>query len=244
MSKKKVVADVMSPEDVVKALVSIRDAFKEIKDATDQLLSALNKLGVLAGMAKDGVIAATENPATKKPAPAQKPAAKPAKKPAPAKQPATKKPAPAKKPATVQTAKQQLLADIARKSEPAPTDDQAGKAPDKKGDDAVRGSSVRMSAHEITLNIGAQPVKELAEQDAKEFLNNHKVFWYRPIQFPDPKRYSIQPRILSAKVVERKNPKFTRAPWTVSTTIEAQGDDKRCEAWLTSVLNKNRSEQE
>jgi hypothetical protein len=126
----------------------------------------------------------------------------------------------------------------------APTDMQTGKEPGKKGDDVVRGSSVRQSPHELTLNIGSQPVKELAEADAKDLLNNPKVFWYRPIQFPDPKRYQVQPRVIGAKVVERKDPKFTRAPWTVSVTVEALGDDKRCASWLTGVLNKNKADQE
>lgn len=240
------VAETMTPEDAIKALISIRDGLKELKAATDQLATILNNLGTLAGLAKDGVIAATAKPAARPPKPAPK-KAKPAAK------PVAKPPKPAKQPA-----KEKFLKDLADQQAPKPqakptpkpkaepTDMQTGKkpAPEKKGDDAVRGSSVSRAPHQITLNIGSQPVKELAEQDAKDFLNNHKVFWYQAIRFPDPKRYGVQPRILSAKVVERRNPKFTRAPWTVSVTVEALGDDKKCESWLTGVLTKNKADQE
>ena len=232
------VAETMTPEDV-KVLISIRDWFKEASTIAARLTAVLNNLGASAGQAKGGVIAATEKPAAKPPKPAPKkakPAAKPAK----------------------QAAKEKLLKDLADQQAPKPqakptpkpkaepTDVQTGKkpAPEKKGDDVVRGSSVSRAPHQLTLNIGSQPVKELAEQDAKDFLNNHKVFWYQAIRFPDPKRYGVQPRILSAKVVERRNPKFTRAPWTVSVTVEALGDDKKCESWLTGVLTKNKADQE
>ena len=161
------------------------------------------------------------------------------------------KPAKPEKPvqaAKAQKAAKQPAKKPAKVAKPAaePTDMQTGKGkePEKKGDDVVRGSSVRMAPHELTLNVGSQPVKELAEADAKDLLNNPKVFWYRPIQFPDPKRYQVQPRIISARPVERKGPKFTRAPWSVSVTIEARGDDKRCASWLTGVLNKNKADQE
>ena len=233
------VAETMTPEDTVKAMISIRDGLKELKTATDQLANILNRLGTLAGLATDGVIAATEKPATQPPKPAPK-KAKPAAK--PAKQPAKEKPL--KDLADQQAPKPQAKPTPKPKAEP--TDMQTGKkpAPEKKGDDVVRGSSVSRAPHQLTLNIGSQPVKELAEQDAKDFLNNHKVFWYQAIRFPDPKRYGVQPRILSAKVVERKNPKFTRAPWTVSVTVEALGDDKKCESWLTGVLTKNKVDQE
>lgn len=270
MSKNKktpAVAETMTPEDTVKALISIRDGLKELKTATDQLATILSRLGTLAGLATDGVVAATAKPPTtpkeavarlaealgEAPEHVRRAAAevraeygwKPeSEKPAgkqgaskPAKQPTKKKP-------DQQAPKPQAKPTPKPKAEP--TDMQAGKkpAPEKKGDDAVRGSSVSRAPHQITLNIGSQPVKELAEADAKDMLNNHKIFWYRPIQFPDPKRYQVQPRILSAKVVERKSPKFTRAPWTVSVTIEALGDDKKCESWLTGVLTKNKADQE
>lgn len=235
------VVETMAPEDTVKALISIRDGLKELKTATDQLANILNRLGTLAGWATDGVIAATAKPAAEPPRPAPKKAKpKPAAK--PAKQPAKEKPL--KGLADRQAPKPQAKPTPKPKAEP--TDTQTGKkpVPEKRGDDVVRGSSVSRAPHQITLNIGSQPVKELAEADAKDMLNNHKIFWYRPIQFPDPKRYQVQPRILSAKVVERKDPKFTRAPWTVSVTIEALGDDKKCESWLTGVLTKNKAEQE
>lgn len=105
-------------------------------------------------------------------------------------------------------------------------------------------ASVRLTPHEVTLNIGSQPVKELAEQDAKDLLNNPKVFWYRPMQFPDPRRYQVQPRIEGARVVKRNDPKFTRAPWTVSVTVALVGDDKRCDSWGVAAFNKNKADQE
>lgn len=239
--KTPVAVETMTPEDTVKALVSIRDGLKELKTVADQLATILNRLGTLAGLATDGVIAATAEPAARPPKPAPKkakpkPAAKLAKQPAKEKLP--------KDLADQQAPKPQAKPKPKPKAEP--TDMQTGKrpAPEKKGDDVVRGSSVSRAPHQITLNIGSQPVKELAEQDAKDFLNNHKVFWYQAIRFPDPKRYGVQPRILSAKVVERRSPKFTRAPWTVSVTVEALGDDKKCESWLTGVLTKNKADQE
>lgn len=232
------VVETMTPEDV-KVLISIRDWFKEASTIAARLTAVLNNLGASAGQAKGGVMAATEKPAAKPPKPAPK-KAKPAAK--PAKQPAKEKPL--KDLADQQAPK--LQAKPTPKPKAEPTDMQTGKkpAPEKKGDDVVRGSSVSRAPHQLTLNIGSQPVKELAEQDAKDFLNNHKVFWYQAIRFPDPKRYGVQPRILSAKVVERRNPKFTRAPWTVSVTVEALGDDKKCESWLTGVLTKNKADQE
>jgi outer membrane biosynthesis protein TonB len=153
-----------------------------------------------------------------------------------------------KKPANKPVAKKP----VAKKQAERPTtDDQAGRPGNAAGTSAApekqvkrTSASVRLTPHELTLNIGAQPVRELAEQDAKDLLNNPKVFWYRPIQFPDPKRYQVQPRIESARVVERKAEKFSRSPWTVSVTIAAIGDDRRCESWLTGVLAKNRGEQE
>lgn len=105
-------------------------------------------------------------------------------------------------------------------------------------------ASVRLTPHEVTLNIGSQPVKELAEQDAKDLLNNPKVFWYRPMQFPDPRRYQVQPRIEGARVVKRNDPKFTRAPWTVNVTVALVGDDKRCDSWGVAAFNKNKADQE
>jgi len=105
-------------------------------------------------------------------------------------------------------------------------------------------ASVRLTPHEITLNLGSFPVKALAEADAKDFLNNPSVFWYRATQFPDPRRYQVQPRVEGAKVVKRADPKFARAPWTVSVTIAVIGEDKKCDAWGTGVLSRNRGDQE
>lgn len=105
-------------------------------------------------------------------------------------------------------------------------------------------TSARLTPHEITLNIGSHAVKELAENDAKDLLNNPKVFWYRPMQFPDPRRYQVQPRVEGARVVKRSDAKFARAPWTVSVTIALIGDDKRCDSWGVGVLAKNKGDQE
>lgn len=146
---------------------------------------------------------------------------------------------PAKKQAAPAKATKAAKATKPAKTVAAPADTQTGREPEKKSDDTSR-----MGPHELTLNIGSQPVKELAENDAKDLLGNPKVFWYRPIQFPDPKRYHVQPRVLSAKVVARKSPKFTRSPWTVSVTLEARGDAKRCANWLKAVHDKNKADQE
>lgn len=211
---------------------------KAVSVASSKITEALRELTEAFTATVDTVVAACDAAKAEargaqrpvKHAPAKKPARPAAKKPA---KPAAKKP-------------------VAKKQAGKPTtDDQVGKpgnaaetgaTPEKQVKRAS--ASVRLTPHELTLNIGAQPVRELAEQDAKDLLNNPKVFWYRPIQFPDPKRYQVQPRIESARVVERKAAKFSRSPWTVSVTIAAVGDDKRCESWLTGVLAKNRGEQE
>lgn len=104
--------------------------------------------------------------------------------------------------------------------------------------------SVRLMPHEITMNFGAFPVKQLAENDAKDFLNNPNIFWYRPIQFPDPRRYQVQPRVEHVNVVKRESEKFSNAPWTCSVTIAIIGDDKRCKNWGEGVYTKNRANQE
>jgi hypothetical protein len=54
----------------------------------------------------------------------------------------------------------------------------------------------------------------------------------------------VQPHIEAVKVIKRKDPKFTRAPWTCSVTISLIGDDKRCDSYGVGVLAKNKSEQE
>ena len=227
-------------------MVCLRESVKTALTALNGVLDAVNAVcDEAARLAKQAELTPGLHPASrksaqkafqdladsrKKAAEAAKPGEPPKKSP---KQPVAKKP-------------------VAKKQAEKPTtDDQAGKP----GNAAVTGAapakqvkktsaSVRLTPHELTLNIGAQPVRELAEADAKDLLNNPKIFWYRPIQFPDPKRYQVQPRIESARVVERKAAKFTRAPWTVSVTIAAIGDDKRCESWLSGVLAKNKGEQE
>lgn len=140
---------------------------------------------------------------------------------------------PAKKRRTAKTKTQDAPA------EPAPQAPQAPSIPRHR-----QSASVRHTPHELTLNIGSFPVQQLAEDDAKDFLNNQMVFWYRPMQFPDPRRYRVQPHIESAKVVKRADKKFVRAPWTVNVTISIVGDDKKCDAWGTGVLSKNKGDQE
>lgn len=105
-------------------------------------------------------------------------------------------------------------------------------------------ASVRLTPQEITLNVGSSAVKSLAEREAREFLNTPNVFWNRQAQFPDPKRYGVQPRVIHARAVERRDPKFTRAPWTVNLTIAIEGDTKKAESWGLGVYSKNKGDQE
>lgn len=209
-------------------MVRLRESVKTALTALNGVLDAVNAVCDAATAPKKPAEQAKAKPQTPAPKPAKQPA-QPAKAPAKPQTPASKPTAKPAKPAAAPT-----------KAEP--TDEQASAQPAKQVKKAS--ASVRLTSHELTLNIGAQPVRELAEADAKDLLNNPKIFWYRPIQFPDPKRYQVQPRIESARVVERKAAKFTRAPWTVSVTIAAIGDDKRCESWLSGVLAKNKGEQE
>lgn len=104
--------------------------------------------------------------------------------------------------------------------------------------------SFSVSEHELTLNVGAFAVKDLAERDAHEFLSRPTVFWYRAAQFPDPRRHNVQPRVEGAKVVKRVSPKFANAPYTVSLSVYTDGDDKKALAWNQGALTKNRAEQE
>ena len=209
-------------------MVRLRESVKTALTALNGVLDAVNAVCDAATAPKKPAEQAKTKPQT----PAPKPAKQPAQQ--------TKAPAKPQTPASKPTAKPAKPAAAPTKAEP--TDEQASAQPAKQV--KKTSASVRLTPHELTLNIGAQPVRELAEADAKDLLNNPKIFWYRPIQFPDPKRYQVQPRIESARVVERKAAKFTRAPWTVSVTIAAIGDDKRCESWLSGVLAKNRGEQE
>ena len=80
-------------------------------------------------------------------------------------------------------------------------------------------ASVRLTPHEVTLNVGSHPVKALADNDAKDFIGNPRVFWYRAMQFPDPRRYQVQPHIENVRVVKRADKRFENAPWTCRASI-------------------------
>lgn len=104
--------------------------------------------------------------------------------------------------------------------------------------------SVRLTPHEITLNLGSFSVKALADRDAQELLTHPEVFLYRGSAFPDPRRYGVQPSCESARVVRRQDKRFGGAPWTVSTTIHVDGDDRKCDSWGVGVYTRNRDAQE
>ncbi len=104
--------------------------------------------------------------------------------------------------------------------------------------------SVRLTPHEITLNLGSFSIKELAENDAKELLGYPGVFWYRQSVFPDPRRYGVQPSCEAARVVRRQDGKFATSPWTVSTTIHVAGDSRKCDSWGMAVYSRNKDAQE
>lgn len=212
-------------------MVRLRESVKAALAALDGVLDAVNAVCDVC----DGA-AAPKKPAGQAKTKPQTPAPKPAKPKADTpKKPAKQVKTPAKpQPPAPKSAKQPVPP-----AAPAVPAVPAAPAPHRR-----LPKSVRLTPHEITLNVGSQPVKELAENDAKDFLNNPKVFWYRPIQFPDPKRYGVQPRIEGARVVQRTDPKFSRSPWTVSLTIAIVGDDKKCDSWGTGVYNKNKGDQE
>lgn len=105
-------------------------------------------------------------------------------------------------------------------------------------------ASVRLTPHEVTLNVGSHPVKALADNDAKDFIGNPRVFWYRAMQFPDPRRYQVQPHVENVRVVKRADKRFENAPWTCSVTVTLVGDTKRCENWGLAFYTKNKGEQE
>lgn len=109
---------------------------------------------------------------------------------------------------------------------------------------AVSLASVKLSDHEITLNLGGFPVRALAERDAKELLSHPKIFWYRQTMFPDPKAAKVQPTIMTATVSERNSPRFTRAPYTVRAVIHIDGDVAHCRAWAEGVVSRNKGDQE
>jgi hypothetical protein len=104
--------------------------------------------------------------------------------------------------------------------------------------------SVRLTPHEITLNLGSFNVKALADRDAQEFLSHPNVFWYRGAMFPDPRRYGVQPSCESARVVKRQDKKFANSPWTVSVTVHVAGDDRKCDSWGVGVYTRNKDDQE
>ena len=104
--------------------------------------------------------------------------------------------------------------------------------------------SVRLTPHEITLNLGSFNVKALADRDAQEFLSHPNVFWYRGAMFPDPRRYGVQPSCEAARVVKRQDKKFANSPWTVSVTIHVDGDDRKCDSWGVGVYTRNKDDQE
>ena len=221
-----------NPEPMVRLQESIKAALAALNDVLD----SVNAVNAVCDEA------ATPKKSTKQVKPPANPKAGTTKK--PARKPVQQAKAPAKPqtPAPKKTSEKPVARDKADKAGNPGTTTGTGAAPEKQV--KRTSASVRLTPHELTLNIGAQSVKELAAQDAKDLLNNPRVFWYRPIQFPDPRRYKVQPRIESVRVVERKAEKFAPAPWTVSVTIAAVGDDKRCESWLSGVLAKNRGEQE
>ncbi len=103
---------------------------------------------------------------------------------------------------------------------------------------------MRLTPHEVTLNLGSFNVKELAERDAQEFLTHPNVFWYRGVMFPDPRRYGVQPSCERAKAVKRTDKKFGLNPWTVSVTIRVEGDDRKCDSWGVGVYTRNKADQE
>lgn len=223
-SKKKVTT---STDLLARACKDIESAIQLVRAATDALrrATATERFAEERQSKPTGKKLAPEKPA--------KPATKPAQK--PAKKPATKtvkpvKPAKAAEKPVEPTGS--TIPTVTATPERAPIP--RHKTP----------ASARLTPHEVTLNIGSHPVKELAENDAKDLLNNPKVFWYRPTQFPDPRRYQVQPRIEGARVIKRSDAKFSRAPWTVSVTIALIGDDKRCDSWGVGVLAKNKADQE
>lgn len=104
-------------------------------------------------------------------------------------------------------------------------------------------ASVRLTPHEIALNIGSFMTKELAQRDAAELLSFARAIWNRSTVFPSPSRYGVQPHVEAAQPVKRSDHKFT-APWTVNVTIAISGDDRKCASWGENVYARNRGEQE
>ena len=151
-----------------------------------------------------------------------KPAPKPEPK-KPAKKPEPKKPAPKPEPKKP-----------AKKPEPAAVSPATGRLP----------GSVTLTPKELALNIGAYAVKELAEVDARDFLSNPRILFYRSVQFPAPERYRVNPHVEAAKVVKRTSGKFSEAPWTVHVTFGLSGAEEDCRRWGMGVYARNKAEQE
>lgn len=145
------------------------------------------------------------------------------------------------KAATVTKAKADKAA--AKAKLPKPDVPAAGKGEKKKKKERAAGS-VQVSDHSLSCYLGSFAVAAVARRDASEFLSNDKVFWYRRALFPDPTAAKVQPKVMSAKVVERKGAQFTRSPYTVAVVIDIQGDAAHCRAWAEGVVGKNRGDQE
>ena len=122
----------------------------------------------------------------------------------------------------------------AKKPEPAAVSPATGRLP----------GSVTLTAKELALNIGAYAVKELAEVDARDFLSNPRILFYRSVQFPAPERYRVNPHVEAAKVVKRTSGKFSEAPWTVHVTFGLSGAEEDCRRWGMGVYARNKAEQE
>lgn len=121
-----------------------------------------------------------------------------------------------------------------KRPEPPKRDPQKAKMP----------RSAKITPHALECYLGSFPVEELARRDASDLLGNPRVFWYRRAMFPDPTAAKVQPKVMSAKVVERKGAQFARAPYTVLVDINIQGDLAHVKAWAEGVVNKNRGDQE
>ena len=221
--------------DSVKATLA---AIARVVDAVSAVHAAYDKTDSEKKSA-EAAIQAWYRPEKQAPKPEPK---KQAPKPEPVKKPEPKKPT--KKPEPKKPTKKPEPKKPAKKPEPKKQTEK----PETKATPVTQQrrlpASVHIGAHEVSLNLGSFMVKELAEVDARDLLNNAAVFWYRPIQFPDPRRARVQPVVEAAKVVKREGAQFDRAPWTVHVTLGISGADKDCAAWAQGVYNKNKGDQE
>lgn len=206
----------------IKGLTGNSQAFKELEDEWKVLSRALKKLGQKKGLEKKAVGKAvaqalvTANDRT-------------------VKQPAK---AAGKSRPKAKTVK------ITRREADAATPQLAQDKPTVELPKAKQPKSVVITPHTLELYLGSFPIEDLAKRDAAELLNHPQVFWYRRAVFPDPTAAKVQPKIMSAKAVERKGAQFTRAPYTVWVDINIQGDAAHVKAWAEGVVNKNRGDQE